>query len=82
MKKYLHIHPFLMGMLLMAFCLVGHAQTPFNLNDQVATAFRVNEAPVVDGRLDEDMWRTTPSAQHFTQSRPFPQSKPTHRTEV
>ena len=69
-------------MLLSAFCLVGHAQTPFNLHDQVATAFRVNEAPVVDGRLDEDMWRTAPSAQHFTQSRPFPQSKPTHRTEV
>ena len=61
---------------------VGLAQTPYNLTNQSATAFRVAERPVIDGLLDETIWRTTPSAQHFTQSRPFPQSEPTHRTEV
>ena len=61
---------------------VGLAQTPFNLTNQSATAFRVAERPVIDGLLDEAIWRTMPSAQHFTQSRPFPQSEPTHRTEV
>ena len=61
---------------------VGLAQTPYNLTNQSATAFRVAERPVIDGLLDEAIWQTMPSAQHFTQSRPFPQSEPTHRTEV
>ena len=58
------------------------AQTPFNLSDQVATAFRVSSPPEVDGILDEALWRTSPSATNFTQSRPYPNSVPTHRTEV
>ena len=58
------------------------AQTPYNLQNQVAQAFRAGDAPVIDGRLDEALWRTLPSATHFTQSRPYPQSLPTHRTEV
>ena len=58
------------------------AQAPFNLSDQVATAFRVDTPPQLDGLVLEDIWQTAPSATHFTQSRPFPQSTPTHRTEV
>ena len=58
------------------------AQTPYNLRNQVAQAFHAGDAPVIDGRLDEALWRTSPSATHFTQSRPYPQSLPTHRTEV
>ena len=56
--------------------------TPYNLTNQVAQAFRVDAPPTVDGRLDEPAWRTMPSATNFTQSRPLPQSAPTHRTEV
>ena len=58
------------------------AQAPFNLTDQVATAFRIDTPPQLDGLLHEDIWQTAPSAKHFTQSRPFPQSAPTHRTQV
>ena len=54
----------------------------FNLTNQVALAFRLDAPPIVDGLLDERAWRTLPSATNFTQSRPTPQSAPTHRTEV
>ena len=54
----------------------------YNLTDQVAQAFRIDTPPNVDGLLDESAWRTAPSATNFTQSRPTPQSAPTHRTEV
>ena len=68
----------------MAWCcwLTIDAQTPFNLNQQEAEAFRVSIPPKLDGLIQEEIWRTSPSAKHFTQSRPFPQSVPTHRTEV
>ena len=54
----------------------------FNLTNQVALAFRLDAPPIVDGLLKERAWRTLPSATNFTQSRPTPQSAPTHRTEV
>ena len=56
--------------------------SPYNLTNQVAQAFRIDAPPTVDGLLDEPAWRTQPSATNFTQSRPTPQSAPTHRTEV
>ena len=58
------------------------SQQTFNLTNQSALAFRVDEPPVVDGLLMESIWQTEPSAKDFTQSRPFPQSAPTHETEV
>ena len=58
------------------------SQQTFNLSNQSALAFRVDEPPVVDGLLMESIWQTEPSAKNFTQSRPFPQSAPTHETEV
>ena len=58
------------------------SQQTFNLTNQSALAFRVDEPPVVDGLLMESIWQTEPSAKNFTQSRPFPQSAPTHETEV
>ena len=62
---------------------VGAQQTvPFNLNNQVAHAFRIATPPAIDGMVTEPIWQTTPSATNFTQSRPFPKSRPTHRTEV
>ncbi|MGB2423446.1 MAG: DUF5916 domain-containing protein [Flavobacteriales bacterium] len=59
----------------------GLAQSPFNLNNQVATAFRVDTPPVLDGRLDDAVWRQGASAGNFTQSRPTPNSRPTWATE-
>ena len=58
------------------------AQSTFNLTNQSATAFRIDAPPVIDGRLDESLWLTAPCATNFTQSRPYPRSAPTHRTEV
>ncbi|MEE2918764.1 MAG: DUF5916 domain-containing protein [Bacteroidota bacterium] len=58
------------------------AQSQFNLTNQMANAFRVETPPVIDGKLDDAVWRTKPGATNFTQNRPFPQSAPTHRTEV
>ena len=73
---------------LLALCLltsvsVGAQQTvAFNLNNQVARAFRIETPPAIDGMVTDPLWQTTPSATNFTQSRPFPNSRPTHRTEV
>ena len=62
---------------------VGAQQTvAFNLNNQVARAFRIETPPAIDGMVTDPLWQTTPSATNFTQSRPFPNSRPTHRTEV
>ena len=77
-----HIQHALWGTFLVGCCWGINAQAPFNLTDQVATAFRIETPPQLDGLLLEDIWQTAPSATHFTQSRPFPQSAPTHRTEV
>ena len=72
----------LWGMILMGCGWGMLAQAPYNLTNQTATAFRIDAPPQLDGLLQEDIWRTVPSATNFTQSRPFPQSAPTHRTEV
>ena len=60
----------------------ARSQATFNLDDQVANAFRISSAPVIDGWLNEDAWQGVPTATHFTQSRPQPNSPPTHPTEV
>ena len=60
----------------------ANAQSTFNLTNQSATAFRIDTPPVVDGLLEESIWETASFASNFTQSRPYPRSAPTHRTEV
>lgn len=42
----------------------------------------VGTPPVIDGRLDEPVWRTAPVANQFTQSYPNPGALPQQRTEV
>ncbi|MGB1384833.1 MAG: carbohydrate binding family 9 domain-containing protein, partial [Flavobacteriales bacterium] len=73
--------PYVLALLLAIASSSGLAQSPFNLNNQVATAFRVDTPPVLDGRLDDAVWRQGASAGNFTQSRPTPNSRPTWATE-
>ena len=74
---------FLLALCLLTSVSVGAQQTvAFNLNNQVARAFRIETPPAIDGMVTDPLWQTTPSATNFTQSRPFPNSRPTHRTEV
>ncbi|MCX6333397.1 MAG: DUF5916 domain-containing protein, partial [Bacteroidia bacterium] len=44
-------------------------------------ATRVTEAPVIDGILDENIWKTGEWIDDFTQNQPFNGQKPTQRTE-
>lgn len=43
---------------------------------------RIDEAPVLDGRLDEPCWTQGPALEAFTQIEPVEGSPPTERTEV
>jgi hypothetical protein len=43
---------------------------------------RVLEAPVIDGRLSDEMWRDAPAADHFTQRDPNEGEAATERTEI
>ncbi|WP_394826512.1 DUF5916 domain-containing protein [Pendulispora albinea] len=45
-------------------------------------AVRVTEAPVLDGRLDDDAWRAVPGTDAFTQKFPNERSPPRERTIV
>jgi len=47
------------------------------------TAVRLaNRPPAIDGRLDDDVWRTAPIATDFVQSRPTPGAVAVQRTEA
>ena len=59
----------------------AQGQEGYNFNNQIAEAFRVELPPVIDGKLDEDIWNVHEPATDFTQNRPFPNSKPTWKTE-
>jgi hypothetical protein len=48
----------------------------------VATAARVDEAPVIDGTLSEGMWQDAPPLAGFTQAEPFQGQLGSERTEV
>lgn len=45
-------------------------------------AMRVDEAPVLDGRLDEAIWQNAPMLSGFTQREPVEGATPTDATEV
>jgi hypothetical protein len=45
-------------------------------------ALRVDHAPVIDGRLDDETWKRTEASDHFTQSVPRDGAAPTNRTIV
>jgi hypothetical protein len=46
------------------------------------TAARAAKPPLVDGRLDDAVWRDAPATGSFTQSFPFDGGKPSERTTV
>ena len=66
--------------------LVGAAQSPAKtgaLARRTVTAVRLSgPAPVIDGRLDEAIWRSTPVATDFVQSAPRPGALAVQRTEA
>ena len=45
-------------------------------------ALRVDRAPTIDGRLDEDVWQDAPLIEQFTQQEPQEGEAATERTEV
>lgn len=50
--------------------------------DKRLVAVRVTSRPVIDGRLDDDVWATIPADDRFTQQFPQDGAAPTERTEV
>ncbi|MBI4538805.1 MAG: carbohydrate binding family 9 domain-containing protein [Gemmatimonadetes bacterium] len=48
----------------------------------VAAAARASQTPVIDGRLDEELWSLTPAIEGFVQFEPREGEAPTERTEV
>ena len=49
---------------------------------KVCTATRVNKAPKIDGKLDDDAWLNAIATSSFTQTRPIENTKPNFVTEV
>jgi hypothetical protein len=59
----------------------AHIHAPDRERFQVAPA-RTPEAPVIDGALDEAVWRSAPMIDEFTQQEPSDGEPATERTEV
>jgi Carbohydrate family 9 binding domain-like len=49
--------------------------------DKTIGAVRVDQAPVIDGRLDDAVWQSVPADDHFTQVQPAEGKPPSERTE-
>lgn len=45
-------------------------------------AIRIEQAPKIDGKLDENVWKLAPAATDFIQNQPNPGDPSTQRTEV
>ena len=61
------------------------ATSPMPLNTPerlVASAVKVDEAPTIDGVLDENMWKSAPPLGAFVQAEPFTGMPGSERTEV
>ena len=52
------------------------------ITKKVIDALRVQEAPKIDGKLNEEVWRNAPIATDFIQNEPNPGNKPSQKTEV
>ncbi len=48
----------------------------------VATGARTDTPPVIDGRLDDNVWAAAPTISGFLQHEPFEGRQPTERTEI
>lgn len=49
---------------------------------KVARAVRTTRVPRIDGRLDDDLWKTVPVIEDFRQRQPLEGADPTERTQV
>ena len=59
------------------------AQTVGETSDvPVATGARTDTPPVIDGRLDDEVWAAAPTISGFLQHEPFEGRQPTERTEI
>jgi hypothetical protein len=52
------------------------------LTKKTIVAVRVQEAPKIDGILDDEIWKKAPIATDFIQNSPNPGDKPSQKTEV
>ena len=80
MKRYLHAAIavfilFIPSLLLPSFVLSQH---PRRSNP----ARRISEAPRIDGRIDEDCWKSLPLFENFIQWGPYNGEPPSQKTEV
>ncbi|MGH3119157.1 MAG: DUF5916 domain-containing protein, partial [Gaiellales bacterium] len=48
----------------------------------IATAVPITDAPVIDGVLDDDVWRAVPPLDNFVQAEPFEGEPASERTEM
>ena len=55
---------------------------PQDLSRPAAVAVRVDVAPVIDGRLDDEVWSRAQPIRDFVQVEPFEGAAPTEKTEV
>lgn len=53
-----------------------------DLNKKEVVATRINTAPKIDGRLDDEIWLDAKSTSNFTQQEPNPGGQPSQKTEV
>ncbi len=60
----------------------GQAATEQPLNGKVATATWTDEAPMLDGRVDEAIWETATVVSDFRQREPQEGGEPSERTEA
>lgn len=76
------------GTILLAFptgMLMGQQSTPTDTTraavDPVATAVRAAQAPAIDGREDDAVWRAAPATSEFVEFQPSEGKAPRYRTE-
>ena len=72
----------LLGLLLLAAGPASAQEAHDETHDQVLDVPLVEELPVADGRLDEDVWALAAVAGGFTQTEPVDGAEPTYATEV
>ena len=58
------------------------AETAASRDTHRIEARRIDRAPTIDGRLDEDVWQSAPIVEEFTQQEPREGEAATERTEV
>ena len=60
----------------------GQAQGPFGPTKELEAVFAEERELKLDGKLDEGVWNKAPIAKDFVQNAPFPNTAPSHATEV